>query len=328
MRKRNECNKKVSFSQVNGIHAQSIVLKNTTPSALSEIEKSLSESIERIKNEEDARATLKGINAANAFLREADAALEIIGRFARLEAEALLKIAELGYAKELIKGSSYRARAVRWLYELPKEEQQHHLDTCLKGQTIIQVWQTEYVKPDYEESMRVRFEYAIERIPEIFEEDGEVCLSDELDPYHLISGSSISEKEFYDRVDGLRNQLRKMGAVGVDDGRGTYISPEKKKKRLREAIDARVTSISRDLGLLCALIEELPEDKPYITYIKLSRWHPARDVSIPDLIGMFCAIRKVGKLHFSNTEEATRFFEYIVTSTAHELSTDFLCGAS
>ena len=80
-------------------------------------------------------------------VRQIDAlktALESVGRFhenavkyAKLEAEALIRVAELGGIGQL---RGYKRTAAKWLYELSPAERDTYINRCAEGLTIEQVW--------------------------------------------------------------------------------------------------------------------------------------------------------------------------------------------
>lgn len=181
-------------------------------------------------------------------------ALESVGKFrqnavkyAILEAEALVRCVELGGASKL---HGYVRKTAEWLYDLPPCERHEYIDMCKDGLTIDQVWKREVKDPQTRERNAERLNDMREWVIEDVKRDGIVDIS------HISAEARkiCDPKHANDYIDGVRNELRRAGAVGVGFNSNEYIMPKAgNEEKVLLAVLNRIKSISKDLENLKTL---------------------------------------------------------------------------
>lgn len=197
--------------------------------------------ISQIIDIEAILAKVKQIDALKAALDSVGKFHENAIRYARLEAAALIRVVELGGIAGL---RGYHRKVAEWLSGLSEDERERHIRMCGEGLTIDQVW-----KREVHDEMKVRqqLDYVKFLRQDIIEEaksNGIVSLSAFSKSVHDHIEGQMAE----DIIDGTRNSLRKMGAVGIGDDNGTYVMPKPENEAyVKQAILTRFDSVNNDL---------------------------------------------------------------------------------
>ena len=196
--------------------------------------------IERIESIEEMLRIVKQIDALKIALESVDAFRAKAVMYARLEAEALLKVVKLGGASKL---RGYHGKTAKWLAELSEEEKEKYISMCSEGLTIDQVFKREVGNDERLskkiEDMNMRRDWLLDDLKETGVADmTEYCAkAREMLPFGLAN----------DIIDGTRNRIRKAGGVSVGEGSLTYIAKDSgDKDGVKKAIRLRFESIHRD----------------------------------------------------------------------------------
>lgn len=197
----------------------------------------------------DLLRKIKQIDALKAALDSCDRFRENAIKYAKLEAAALVRVAELGGAKEL---KGHRRKVAEWLYGLSESERERFIRKCEEGLTIDQVW---YRDIHTEEKTTEAISGLLRRRQELLLEVKNTGIA-ELGPFCESVSQGLPREIRADIVDGTRNALRKAGAVGLGDSKGTYVMPNSgRTDEIREAILMRYESVASDLANIKKIIK-------------------------------------------------------------------------
>ena len=171
---------------------------------------SIDEMIQLIKKLEILKAALK---ASQMFFEKSCL-------YARLEAEALVRVVELDGEKKL---APAKRNVAMWLWEMSVEERERVINRCDEGMTISKVYKEEVTdKNKLEQAIAYAEAYSKNALEEYKNHgvvDFDVYANAIMDKF-----SQEKKKVAVDIVDGLRNELRNAGAHGTRDGQ--YVSAE------------------------------------------------------------------------------------------------------
>lgn len=195
-------------------------------------------------------------------------ALEAIDRFheksvlyAQLEAEAYLRLIELGGIKEL---RGYKRKTAEWLSEMTSEERHRWIAECKNGITIVEVYKSQF--PPYTgKTDQEKKEDVVKLARELIEENVEESKPIDLHEYAETVRVAHSNKSAYDglfaikqsdtAVDEVRHYLRSKGYVGIGENAKKYFPAKKEyKEEIVKAIRQRTRSIISDIYSLQNII--------------------------------------------------------------------------
>lgn len=191
---------------------------------------------------EELTQMIKQIDALKVALDSANAFRENAIKYAILEAEALLRVVELGGIKKL---RAPHKDTAEWLASMSEAERDKYIKMCGEGLTIDQVY-----KREYGDDLKMRIKLADlngEREAVIWRvsECGYVDLHDYC---QRVRSKAPDYKMANDIIDGTRNALRKAGAVGIGHKSLTYVMPTvDNKEDVYEAVFMRIKSAILDL---------------------------------------------------------------------------------
>ena len=204
--------------------------------------------------------TAESADKAISLVRQIDAlkvALESVYRFreesikyAVLEANALLRVVELGGVSDL---RAPHKKTAEWLRTLTAQELDHYISKCANGITIDEIFKYEIELKNKTDRALKSIKASEERFLAELEENGMADLK-------AFSGVVRQElRGVYgvnpnDLIDGTRNRMLKAGAVGVGHNSGIYVIPKRAKSDdVFSAICVRYQSIAADIAAVRAL---------------------------------------------------------------------------
>lgn len=243
--------------------------------------------LQKIKSSNDIETILKilrSLDAVQKALEAADTFRKQSVLFAKFEAEALIKLAQLGGLNSLNKK---RRGAAEWLFKLSKKECDEWILKCEEGKTIDNVWWDEFGRSEKNDN----------DLREIKSKENKILSDVKIFPVSLENFNCYVKNKFgrevaNDLTDGLRNRLRNVGAVGIGDSKGTYFMPSSDNAYYcYEALSVRVNSIKNDLEAIRNVVYpilEVVEPIDYCSYEALSK-------SDPLILGMALAYIKLNK---------------------------------
>lgn len=205
------------------------------------------------RNLEEMVKLVKQIDALKVALESVDAFREQSILYAQLEAEALLKVVELGGIKSL--RQPHRATA-EWLSKLHTDDLARYLQMCNDGLTIDAVYKRE-VGNDAKLREKIDFlQGQRDWLIDDLREHGIVDIrqyADEVKRTFCVSNPSLAS----DIIDGTRNRLRKAGAVCIGANSYIYVkrNPDNADK-IEQAILLRYQSIINDFACIKAIMKE------------------------------------------------------------------------
>lgn len=208
------------------------------------------QNILKVDSIEEMMKWMKKIELMEEALKIADMFNQQSVEFAKLEAGAIVRLVELGGEKKL-KGD--RKQAAKWLATLEPEVREIYIMKCEDGLSITQVWKREIGEPGNKRYFAEEMKRCENEIIDKIGKDGIVRISDYDSKIYLYT------KEFgTDVKDGIRSRLRKMGAVGINDERGTYVMPSNPNflDEVVEAVRERIKGIKKDLISLNKIAKE------------------------------------------------------------------------
>ena len=170
-------------------------------------------------------------------------------RYAQLEAAALIRVVELG-GKNRLRGDA--KGAAEWIFGLDITQRERFIAMCADGLTISQVWKREIKNPELLESALSELDDIRDELVEKAKKSGHVTL----EYYVKYARRKLPHNVAEDVVDGMRNALRKAGAVGIGFGSLEYIMPRSENKAaVKQAVKLRYESIAKDVMKIKEIVD-------------------------------------------------------------------------
>jgi len=199
--------------------------------------------IDRVASVPDIIALIKRIDALKVALESVDRFHDQSVKYAQLEAAALIRAVGIGGVTAI---PTKHRNTAEWLYYLSPTERENFISMCAEGLTIDQIYKRE-VGNDLK--LHEKIETMLRRRKEIINKVRETGIvdissfSNEAREYFKGSNSAFAE----DVIDGTRNALRRIGAVGVGED-SIYVMPcAKTKDSVEQAILMRYESAMNDM---------------------------------------------------------------------------------
>ena len=184
--------------------------------------------------------------------------------YAKLHAQALLKVLDLGGESSIPRGG-YTKKAAMWLYDMVDAEREKYINMCADGLSIEQVYKREVADKEKADRFNMKLDQLREKVLDECEHKGVVSLDDyKSSVSELINDRSLES----DIIDGTRGALRKMGAVGVDPTSNIYVMPTQDNEYyVKRSIITRIKSVRNDIMNIIALTQranvKVPFDEVY-----------------------------------------------------------------
>ena len=197
---------------------------------------------------EELLAYLKQLKAVKIALESVGTFREQAVKYARLHAEALIRVVELGGADGL--RSKRERNTATWLKSMSQEELEKYISMCESGMLITEVYRREVeykegLKRDMQEVKNTR-SLAVETITEDGIIDFEAVVAD----VSNCLGKYDDKKLIEDVVDGIRKDLRAAGGVNarlepIENTSSVYVLPERGNKNQQlDALAIRLFNIA------------------------------------------------------------------------------------
>lgn len=199
--------------------------------------------IKAIQSVDEILSYIKKIDALKVALEAAEVFHQQSVQYAKLEANSLIRVAELGGIKYL---RGYHRKTANWLFGLSEQERLKYIAMCEGGVTIDNIYKREI------EEVRLFNEQTkeIERLRSEVIQECKHCGIVDITPFiNGVRSTFKYEKRSIgeDIIDGTRNRLRQAGAVGIGDGSGIYVMPKPdNNEEVKKAIRLRYESICND----------------------------------------------------------------------------------
>lgn len=180
--------------------------------------------------------------------------------YAKLHAQALLKVVDLGGDNQLPR-NGYTKKAAMWLYDMVDSEREKYISMCADGLSIEQVYKREVADVEKAERKNNRLDDLREKVLDECAHKGVVSLDD----YKNSVAEVLNDRSLeFDVIDGTRGALRKMGAVGVDPTSNVYVMPTPDNEYyVKRAILTRIKSVYHDILNICALTQRASVKVPF-----------------------------------------------------------------
>ena len=209
------------------------------------------DAIESMRTLDDVKEAIKKLNALEQMLKAMDEFHINAVRFATLEAAMLVKIVNLGYKSQL---TGDRKKAAEWLSEMTEEERNDVILQCSAGITITEFYRRTVKKAEKEEKSAELLEMYIDDIAEEYDENGIVSVSSF---ESRLDSSGLSDEVKAMMRNGLRTKLLRKRALGIGDGKGTYVSRDMARTYAEQIVETRIKSMAADMMSLVRITEEI-----------------------------------------------------------------------
>ena len=199
---------------------------------------------------EQVLSMLKQLKVLKQALEAVDRFHENSVMFARLEAEALLKVFELGGINNL---RGYKKKTAEWLSSISQEERAYQISRCSDGATIEAIYRHEHPddrRPSQKEKADNHVSFCFDEIMEAVEQEKPINLNKFADAVKEadVWRNPTEKVGVGDAVDSIRHKLRDCGYVGVGERSGDYYPAKPEyKEQIAKAINTRVKSIINDV---------------------------------------------------------------------------------
>lgn len=215
--------------------------------------------IELASELEKALDILRKVDVIGAILEKSKQFEEHSIAYARLHAEAIVRVAELGGEDRLPRG--FTKKAAIWLDRMKAWEREPFFEMLKEGLSIEQVYKREVADKEKQQRIGDKLHALQEKALDEVEHEGVV----DLDGYKIEVGKVLND--FYmrnDAIEGTRIALRKMGAVGVEPRSDLYVMPtEENEYYIQRAIATRIKSVCNDILKIKSLAERCNVRLPY-----------------------------------------------------------------
>ncbi len=226
------------------------------------------EAINKSHSLDEAIKIVKQIDALKAALESVDNFRNQSVLYARLEAEALIKVVELGGLNKL--RGNHRATA-EWLSSLSDAEREKYISMCLEGLTIDQVYKREV---GFGKEKIKQISLLKEMRKEMITELKTTGITD-ITPF-----AQQARKAFWDDlstandlIDGARNAIRGSGGIGIGDETGIYVTATKgAQEEIKKAILLRFDSVRRDLEQIQSIAKASKVKMSYTDFVRGESW--------------------------------------------------------
>jgi len=220
--------------------------------------------LDSIRQTVDLRDLIKKVNKINALgeaLKANETFHEMSVQYAQLEAEALVRVAELDGIEQL-RRKEQRAVA-KWLYEMGEKERNHYIRMCSQGLTIDQVYKREIGDKLAEEEKDEIVNKLRSRLIEELKVTGQVNMES-----FNTSVSSLyprSAKKANAIIDDTRKDLRRAGGICVAEGSKTYLMAAKNgnPEGSKSAIRYRAQKMNEDFHSIINIIAQCGVEMEY-----------------------------------------------------------------
>lgn len=243
-----------------------------------------------IKDEPSVRDFILQMEALELLLKSAYMFNAQARKFARLEAMAFVRIAELGLAKSI--GDGDKKRTAEWLAGMKPKDRERVIAVCgEQGVTVHYYWRNVVregeLNRDAMDAMKRQGRLAINA----FQENGMVELNDYIKasgrvPYDIAKGFK----------DVIRDRIRSQGGHGLGDARGTYVTVRKADELFSEIIENKVKSIRRDVNRLRSILGEAGRDGESVETAVIERYSNFSDeITEESAIGMMLCLLGIAR---------------------------------
>ena len=202
---------------------------------------------------------LKQADVIGAILEKSRQFEEYSIAYARLHAEAIAKVVELGGEDKLPRG--YTKKAAIWLAKMAGWERTLTLEMLNEGFSIEQIYKREVADKEKLQRATNKLDRLREKVLDEVEHVGVV----DLDGYKEEVFAIVDDFNLRnDVVEGTRIALRKAGAVGVEPRSDLYVMPtEDNEYYVQRAIVTRIKSVCNDILKIKSLVERCGVKVPY-----------------------------------------------------------------
>ena len=236
-----------------------------------------------VNTELEVRKMLAQLEAVKDALKAADEFREKSVMYAQYEAYALVRAVEISGDTHLIKGK-WRKLAAEWLASMPEDERGAYIAKCSDGKTIDNVYKAVVFLPEQRSALGNAVSECKAAASDALRKDGVVSIQSIVGKYQgMFPRAMIGEI-----TDGVRSVVRSAGGVGIGDGNGTYVDPEKKSLYVSQAIATRIDAVTRDIESIADLSSKC-ESKPTFRIKGDGTQIGFADVTYMILAGVGCA---------------------------------------
>lgn len=181
--------------------------------------KKMLEHIKNVDSIEKAKSLIKQIDALKVALESVGTFRQQSVLYAKLEAEALIRCAELGGLPSM-RGT--HKKTAEWLFGLTEIERQKYINMCEDGLTIDQVYKREIGNPKKTEAKLQQIEAYKKATIDDFEQSGVVDM--EFFANHVNNQLRGCYGVYSGRiVDETKNEIESAGAIAINDKKDLYI---------------------------------------------------------------------------------------------------------
>ena len=260
-----------------------------------------------VHTESEVRRVLAQLELIKDALKAADMFRDQSVRYARYEAYALVRAVEISGDGRLVKGK-WRRQAAEWLAAMPEDERERWIAKCEDGKTIDNVYKDAVFIPEQRDALgRATSECKGEAV-ERLRSSGAVNVQSVISRYRREFPKSMMREI----TDGVRSAVKSAGGVGIGDGGGTYIDPDKNSDLVADAIRSRIDAVVRVIESIADLASRC-ESKP-VFHIRGC----ANEVNFGDVTHMILAGVGCATLHF-DTPAAKRNAASILRQIAGDM---------
>lgn len=230
---------------------------------------------------EQLKTMIKQLEAVKIALEAIDRFHEKSVLYARLEADAFIRLIELGGVKEL---RGYKRKTAEWLSEMSDDERTEWIAKCENGITIVEIYKSEH--PSFCQKSKIeKVDSAVDLLRETIELSVAVKNPVDLSDFSKAVKESYKAKNEYQvigslkyadtAVDEMRRYLRDNGYVGVGESTGKYFPAKREyREEITKAIQQRFRQIILDIYSLRSIMDHSEIGKLHASdFIWEDNWH-------------------------------------------------------
>lgn len=237
----------------------------------------------------DAIEALRKLGVVEEALRCVHRFEEESVRYAILQAEAIIRVCELGGISRFGPVTSTKFKTASWLFNMNGEERNKFIGMCKDGLVIEQIYKREVADVERKDGRVLQVKDELKALVQTFESNGFVDMAD-TNRYVQRSIGCYGDGLVQDLIDGARNDLLKAGAVGT--GCSVYVKPGVGDKAfVTLALLIRYESILNDINRL----------------VEISKTAKSR-LNLSDLLDLNGSIMKYEKVALSGGNRDNRHY--------------------
>lgn len=200
---------------------------------------------DEVTDADSAKQQVNNMERLKKFMEAAEQYGQYASQFCEQEFRLFLKIAEIDGAEEKLPAA--KRRMVEWLRAKSDDEKSEILEQCKDGQRLHVVFNRETRQKSFYDPLKDCERISCDIVKEAMS-TGRTTLTKATFYQRAVHPEKLDDSAIKAYVESTRDKLLKKKVLGLGDGNGTYVSPEKcDRTEVAAMVKTRLESIVADL---------------------------------------------------------------------------------